>query len=84
MVNGMPCMNAMDEWNARMKRIYYTCPNGHLSENAFTLTITLTSTLNPKAQKRFRENQMTSFFGQVSRYAPLYPYLYILLCNNSL
>jgi len=23
---------------------------------------------NPKAQKRFQENKMTSFFGQVSRY----------------
>jgi len=23
---------------------------------------------NPKAQKHFRENKMTSFFGQVSRY----------------
>jgi len=24
--------------------------------------------LNPKAKKRFRENKMTLFFGQVSRY----------------
>jgi len=26
------------------------------------------SNSSPKAQKRFRENEMTSFFGQLSRY----------------
>jgi len=34
-----------------------------------TLILILTLTYpNPKAQKRFRKNEMTSFFGQVSRY----------------
>jgi len=30
--------------------------------------ISANSDPNPKAQKLFRENKMTSFFGQVSRY----------------
>jgi len=38
-----------------------------LTENVFK-RISANSNLipNPKAQKRFRENKMTSFFGQVS------------------
>jgi len=58
--------------------IWYTCTNGRLTENIFK-HISTNSNLNliysilnlkpnPKAQKRFRENEMTSFFGQVSRY----------------
>jgi len=53
------------------------CPNERLTKNVFK-RISANFNLkpnpnfkrntNPKAQKRFRENEMTSFFGQVSRY----------------
>jgi len=64
--------------------IWCTCLNGRLTENAFkripansnlnhhpnSSSNPNSTNLNPntKAQKRFRENEMTSFFGQVSRY----------------
>jgi len=53
----------------------YTCPNGRLTENEFkrifanfNLNLNPNSNRNTKAQKPFRENKITSFFGQVSRY----------------
>jgi len=42
---------------------YINCPNGRLAENVFKLTSTNS---NPKAGNW--ENEMTSFFGQVSKY----------------
>jgi len=47
-------------------RIQYTCcPNARLTENVFKR---IPANASSKAQKRFRENEMTSFFGQVSTY----------------
>jgi len=43
--------------------------NGRLTENVFkriSANSKPNSNLNPKAQKCFRETEMTSFFGQVS------------------
>jgi len=54
-----------------------TCPNGRLTENVFKRIFANynpnpipnpNSNPNPKAQNRLRENKMTSFFGQVSKY----------------
>jgi len=41
----------------------YTCPNRCSTENVFK-RIPANSNINPKAQKRFWENKMTSFFGK--------------------
>jgi len=55
------------------RRIYdlVYLPDGRLTENVFK-RVSSNSNLNPnpnfKAQKRFLGNEMTSFFGQVSRY----------------
>jgi len=61
-----------------VKQGYSTsCPNGRLTENVFkrisenfnpNINSNPNSNLNPKAQKSFRENEMTLFFGQVTRY----------------
>jgi len=45
--------------------MYYTCQNGRLTANICKRVF---SNPNPKVQKRFWKNEMTSFFRQVSRY----------------
>jgi len=56
----------LPEWRSTAR---FNCPNGHLPVNVFPLTLILTSTLTQTLkQKTFRENKMTSFFFQVSRY----------------
>jgi len=52
----------LPEWVFDQKRI---SANSNLNPN-------LNSNPNPKAQEHFWENEMTSFFGQVSRYASSY------------
>jgi len=59
-----------DSWISRIFDEFRTFGNwgsdlGHLPENIFKR---ISAYSNPKAQKRFRENEMTSFFGKVSRY----------------
>jgi len=70
------------KFRSRSTTDQYTCPNGRLTENVFK-RISANANLNshpnsnpnsnpkPKAQIPFRENEMTSFFRQVSRYLQL-------------
>jgi len=49
----------------------FSLSNGRLTENVFKRIAANSNpnlNPNPKTQKSFRENDMTSFFGQMSRY----------------